>query len=190
MFVSYTWDSERQEIPTNYEQPVDALCAALEGEPVRVLRDKTIIQGGDSITAFMQRVREVDRLIVVHSDKHWASPFCMYELSTALEELKYREKALPDSLVLVEHTNSGIRDGAAVAGYGRKWAKLKSIPTMLLEVTTPEKLRLGVGNLLLSDLPRIAALADRNRKGDDARAADLIAWVKERIGLPVPGSKA
>jgi hypothetical protein len=34
--------------------------------------------------------------------------------------------------------------------------------------------------------PKIAALNDRNRKWEDDKEAEIIAWVKERIGLAVP----
>jgi len=76
-YVSYAWadptDPEREKI-------VDQACdeAAKRGTPI--LRDKTTLTFGDSITRFMKDIGEGDRIFVVLSDKYLKSPFCMFEL--------------------------------------------------------------------------------------------------------------
>ncbi|MGA8755311.1 MAG: COR domain-containing protein [Stellaceae bacterium] len=71
--VSYAWGQPTQAV-------VDRLCAAAEERGVRVLRDKTAVGLGDSISKFMQRIGRADRVFIVLSDKYLKSPYCMFEL--------------------------------------------------------------------------------------------------------------
>jgi internalin A len=71
--VSYAWEEPTQAV-------VDRLCAAAEARGVRVLRDKTAVGLGDSISKFMQRIGRADRVFIVLSDKYLRSPYCMFEL--------------------------------------------------------------------------------------------------------------
>ena len=47
---------------------------------MRVLRDKTAVGLGDSISKFMQRIGRADRVFIVLSEKYLKSPYCMFEL--------------------------------------------------------------------------------------------------------------
>ena len=71
--VSYAWGQPTQAV-------VDRLCAAAEERGVRVLRDKTAVGLGNSISKFMQRIGRADRVFIVLSDKYLKSPYCMFEL--------------------------------------------------------------------------------------------------------------
>ena len=71
--VSYAWEEPTQAV-------VDRLCAAAEARGVRVLRDKTAVGLGDSISKFMQRIGRADRVFIVLSEKYLKSPYCMFEL--------------------------------------------------------------------------------------------------------------
>ena len=71
--VSYAWEEPTQAV-------VDRLCAAAEARGVRVLRDKTAVGLGKSISKFMQRIGRADRVFIVLSEKYLKSPYCMFEL--------------------------------------------------------------------------------------------------------------
>ena len=76
-YVSYAWadttDPEREKI-------VDQACEEAEKRGTPIIRDKTTLKFGDSISKFMRAIGEGDRIFVVLSDKYLKSPFCMFEL--------------------------------------------------------------------------------------------------------------
>ncbi|CAN5462069.1 leucine-rich repeat domain-containing protein [soil metagenome] len=79
-YVSYAWGDMLQE-GRDREALVDGLCRAAEKHGTVILRDKNILGFGDSISAFMRRIGQGDRIFVILSDKYLRSPFCMFELS-------------------------------------------------------------------------------------------------------------
>ena len=76
-YVSYAWadstDPERETI-------VDQACEESEKRGTPIIRDKTTLNFGDSISKFMRAIGEGDRICVFLSDKYLKSPFCMFEL--------------------------------------------------------------------------------------------------------------
>lgn len=188
VFVSYTWEPQPEPgaIPKGYEVPVDCICKALSTESVKVWRDKDDVKSGDSITAFMQLAKTTDKVLVIHSDKYWRSPFCMYEFWQTVGSLVERHVTVKDLLVLVEHIGSGFTDDATVQQYVNYWQGVQTMPGMLRSVTSFPQFKAGVLDAFENQIPKIAALKDRNLMWDDAKEAEIIAWVKERIGLAVP----
>ncbi len=71
--VSYAWDKASPDV-------VDALCSAAEARGIRIVRDKTDVKVGDSLSKFMQQLAAHDRVFVILSEKYLKSPNCMYEL--------------------------------------------------------------------------------------------------------------
>jgi internalin A len=59
---------------------VDRLCADAEARGIEVIRDKTHLGLGESISRFMTQLAEGDRIFVILSEHYLQSPFCMYEL--------------------------------------------------------------------------------------------------------------
>jgi internalin A len=76
-YVSYAWadptDPDRETI-------VDRACEEAEKRGTPIIRDKTTLNFGDSISKFMRAIGEGDRIFVFLSDKYLKSPFCMFEL--------------------------------------------------------------------------------------------------------------
>ena len=60
---------------------VSKLCAAAEWKGFRIHRDKNVLGLGDSISAFMKKMADADRIFVVMNKKYLSSAFCMFELS-------------------------------------------------------------------------------------------------------------
>lgn len=182
VFLSYAWDPKTGTVPEGYTDPVDAIEAALEADPgITVLRDRKSIRSGEDIVRFMQRIREVDKVVLIHSDRYWTSPFCMYEFGQVVDSFTDRTDKLADVLVLVEHLRSGWGDSETLRGYVRHWDSITSLPSMLQTVTSEDKLKRSAANLLLNRVPAMAALLDRNRAWSSADASEITAWVKELI---------
>jgi formylglycine-generating enzyme required for sulfatase activity/GTPase SAR1 family protein len=182
VFLSYAWDPKTRSVPEGYTEPVDTIEAALEADPgITVLRDRKSIRSGEDIVRFMQRIRDVDKVVLIHSDRYWMSPFCMYEFGQVVDSFTDRTEKLADVLVLVEHLRSGWGDSESLRDYTRHWDSITSLPSMLQTVTTEEKLKRSAANLLLNRVPAMAALLDRNRAWSSADAAETTAWVKDLI---------
>ncbi len=104
-YVSYAWndpaDSER-------EKDVDRTCAAAEARGAPIVRDRTAMNFGDSISKFMKDIGLGDRVFVFLSDKYLKSPFCMFELfeiwrNSRLDKAEFKSKVrlyrLPDAAI-------------------------------------------------------------------------------------------
>jgi hypothetical protein len=80
-YVSYAWGDDRTPEGRAREEIVDRLCEAAKAQGYSILRDKHVMNLGDSISAFMRRIGTGDRVFVLLSDKYLRSPHCMFELS-------------------------------------------------------------------------------------------------------------
>ncbi|MCC7373428.1 MAG: SUMF1/EgtB/PvdO family nonheme iron enzyme [Verrucomicrobiales bacterium] len=182
VFISYAWDPEKQEVPAGYEEPVNAIESALKSESaVELVRDKTVIRSGDDIVLFMQRAKTADKVLVVHSDRYWLSAFCMYEFWRVLDSFTDRTEKLADVMVLIEHERSQWKESKALEGYREKWKARESMPSMLESVTTLEKLKSAVLYALEHQVPKVAALHDRNREWRNDQREDLVGWVRRLV---------
>ena len=97
--VSYAWNDESKAI-------VDALCEDAGRRGIEILRDKTGLGLGESISRFMQRLATGDRVFAILSEKYLKSPYCMYELlevwrNSMMDEEHFRRRIrvfrLPDA---------------------------------------------------------------------------------------------
>jgi internalin A len=78
-YVSYAWGDATTE-GRKREDIVDRLCEAADRRGIRIERDKRAMSLGDSITKFMARIGDGDRVFVILSEKYLKSPYCMTEL--------------------------------------------------------------------------------------------------------------
>ena len=76
-YISYAWadptDPDREKI-------VDQACEEAQRRGITVIRDKTTLKVGDSVSKFMSQIAQGDVIFVVLSDKYLKSPYCMFEL--------------------------------------------------------------------------------------------------------------
>jgi len=192
MFVSYTWEPWDSEFPTDYTAPVDAIQGALQEEPVTVLRDVDMIESKDSVTAFMEQIAKTDKVLIVHSDKYWQSFYCMWELWRLIHSFKLRGANFAETMILIEHPTSGIRDAETKKSYLDHWKdkKKKGFPTRLEKVCAFDDLKRRVESMFIDDFPEFIDLEDMYRKwgDDDESKVSAINWVKDQLGLnpPVP----
>lgn len=126
VFVSYAWNPPQHDgdsgIPAGYEEPVDEIekflmsrSVTLEhGEKrksVRLVRDKNVNNFGDSLRNFMKNGALHPHVIVVHSDKYWRSPNCIFELKCLFDELQdNKEKDVVSVVIPVQHIRSNLGD--------------------------------------------------------------------------------
>jgi internalin A len=77
--VSYAWNDADGTGPDR-EEPVRALEAEAKRLGIELLRDRTHTRFGDSIDAFMRRLTQAERVVVILSGKYLRSTYCMAEL--------------------------------------------------------------------------------------------------------------
>lgn len=125
VFVSYAWEPAKRPgdrgIPVGYEVPVDAIQSFLEHR-VDFVRDKISTDYGDSLVRFMKWGAASDYVIVVHSDKYWHSPDCMYELKLLCDALRnHVGKDFLSVIIPVEHLNSQVTSRGGIKEYVKHW---------------------------------------------------------------------
>ena len=79
-YVSYAWGGDLDEADRERAEAVERLCRRAKDQGVSVIRDCNIVQFGDSLLRFMDRLVGGDRIYVILSGKYLRSPNCMYEL--------------------------------------------------------------------------------------------------------------
>jgi internalin A len=149
-YVSYAWNDPSD---PQRERDVDRTCAAAETSGTPIIRDKTAMAAGDSISRFMKEISQGDRVFVFLSDKYLKSPFCMFELfeiwrSSRLDKEEFRKKVrlyrLPDATIFSPKER---------LGYAKYWraqheelaAELKSTDPSLLGESDFRAFRLIAG---------------------------------------------
>lgn len=212
VFFSYTWqpradNTPGREIPGGYETPVDVLYEALDKlRPAIVpVRDKFLIKEGDSITEHNQRIRTCDKVILVHSDKYWKSPFCMDEFTMLLQSLLRRPDTIQSVLTVIEHHQKGFdrsdkpsrgpfKDGHAKKLVDDFWEAFDEggLHPMLEQHTTARKLKAAVLNLVRNEISMISDISAIHLQWDDAKATRIVDQVIRRVNerSPAPEGNA
>ena len=135
VFISYAWNPPAKAgesgIPPGYEVPVDAIEAHLKDKPVILIRDKKATKFGDDLKAFMEYGAKRPHVIVVHSDRYWRSPYCIFELWTVDQELRHNQRTLEDAVIPVEHVSSRITQVEGRDQYLDYWSGFTETPSML-----------------------------------------------------------
>lgn len=126
VFISYAWDPPESEgetgMPQGYEEPVDAIEEFLSSRSYKVghgekrtwvelIRDKKDVKFGDSLRNFMKYGASRRHVIVIHSDKFWKSPNCIFEMHQLwIAVADNKNKSIDTVLIPVDHINSRIDD--------------------------------------------------------------------------------
>jgi TIR domain len=122
-YVSYAWGDDRSPEGRRREEIVDRLCIAAENQGLRILRDKVMLSLGDSISAFMRRIGQSDRVFVTLSDKYLRSPHCMFELSEIWRTSRQDEKAFLDRVRVFALPDANISRPLEWANWAVHWKK-------------------------------------------------------------------
>lgn len=81
IFVSYAWGDPSSKAARERDEIVEKLCLEAEAKGIIINRDKQVLRPGDSISFFMKKLGQADRIFVILSDKYLRSSYCMFELS-------------------------------------------------------------------------------------------------------------
>ena len=186
--VSYAWNPPARPgetgIPAGYEEPVDAIEKFLKDKPVIFVRDKAANKFGDNLRTFMEYLGKQDHVIVVHSDKYWRSPFCIFELWTVDHDLRLRaDKSLLKVVIPVEHLNSRITTEQGLRELLDYWTQFSpaNTPTMLGWET--EKLKDHARALLRDFAEDLGGCLDLNLKWSDG-VDKVLHSIAQRLDLP------
>jgi TIR domain len=91
VYVSYAWGDESSDDAIKREEVVNQMCSALARTGRAVGRDKTVMQPGDSIDAFADKIAKAPRIVAVISEKSLHSKFCMVdEIYSAYQRSGFR----------------------------------------------------------------------------------------------------
>lgn len=145
-YVSYAWRDASDE---SREKIVDRLCAAAEARGEPIIRDKTAVNVGDSISRFMQDIGKGERIFVILSQKYLESPFCIYELYLVWIDSKCDRKEFLRRVRVYALDDAKIGDLAERGRRAKYWKdKLRSVEaavegdTFLFGAAGREELRL------------------------------------------------
>ena len=150
--VSYAWDKASPDV-------VDELCAAAQARGIRIVRDTTDVNVGDSLSKFMRRLAAHDRVFVILSEKYLKSPNCMYELYEIWRNCKDDEERFVQTVKLYRQPDADIFSIEARLGHALHWQqRFNNLQQMLS----------GNANLLgPSDLQQFKQMQDfANRVGE------------------------
>jgi len=78
--VSYAWGDDDSPEGRDREAHVDRLCAEAEARGFVIVRDKTAMRYGDSISEFARRIGRAKRVFIFLSNEYLRSAYCMGEL--------------------------------------------------------------------------------------------------------------
>jgi internalin A len=121
-YVSYAWGDRTPE-GREREEIVDRLCAEAKARGQTILRDKAVMKLGDSISAFMRKIGEGDRVFVILSDKYLKSPHCMFELCEIWRTSRQEGPKLLDRVRVYTLGDADIWKPLARAKYAAHWRK-------------------------------------------------------------------
>jgi internalin A len=190
VFISYAWDPPAKEgetgIPPGYEVPVDAVEQFLRDKPIRLIRDKSATRFGDNLKHFMEYGAKRPHVVVVHSDKYWRSPYCIFELWTVVHELQQQQgRSLLSVVIPIEHLSSGITTERGLEGVIEYWRAVDDSPAMI--EWRADELRDYAAALLRTFSRDLAQHLSLNVRWDDGERA-VMNELARRLNLALPKS--
>lgn len=197
VFISYAWNEQKTDgqKSDDIEAPVEQMMQMLEKAgchicqstaadtgAVKIYRDKTRMRHGDSIVKYMQKAGRVERFVLVHSDRYWKSPHCMYELWLFRKEMG--DRRFPGRVFTIGLADSHIDSPHMMQSYRNFWQSAEWMTPAKLEKHEPFDER-STAQSQLSSLIRFMhglfkdAIGLRRKWGTDGTAAlaDLRKWL-------------
>lgn len=188
VFVSYARnDKGRVGDHIDYEEAVDYIESRLAQFTNRIefIRDKNIIRDGDSIPEFMDNAAQMNKVLVVTSDKYWRSEYCMYEFwrccqDTTEIEKKFVRLILPDpkedDFEAQEKFWKDFKEEKLSKGL-RKAAKIRSLQS-------------GIFDAICNKRPELEDKKNVRIGWDPAKADEIVKWLVERLGFKTGPSES
>ena len=196
VFVSYAWNDREKRDAINYETPVRAIKNFLDkynsklgqlGEKahrVELVRDRRM-ERGDNIVKFMDEAGNTPKVLVVHSDKYWRSPACLYELGQVIERWAVSEDKF-SSVVISININSDFK--SALSQYLEYWKQFtaEGIPEFLDGALDVDTAKNDFPYYIRHFRKKIKGDLGLNIEWDAAREDEFLTAFAEYLELPPP----
>jgi internalin A len=88
-YVSYAWSDGSAQADANVAL-VDDLCADAEAHGITIIRDKTHLATGDTISGFTEEIARADKVAALIGARYWTRPDCFMELYGCWTESRSR----------------------------------------------------------------------------------------------------
>lgn len=134
VYLSYAWGKAFE---PHYEVS-EAIAKALhEDTSIQLMRDKDVMQNGDSIIKFEKRIGRAYQVIVIFSAKSLNSEDCMRELAY-LQQTSLREKSdFTQRIIPVILEDVNVKDAVSIIQYEAQWReKLQTLESMAAGTTS------------------------------------------------------
>ncbi len=198
VFISYARDEPEDRSkssailkPKQYDYTTPVLEMrkwAKEGSlEVKWSMDDTGIEPGESISNFIDKqIEKSDKVLVVHSDRYWLSPHCMYEFTEAIDLGGKHGKNWGDLFLMVELETSGIWEFSMQGGtqvfaweeYADVWEAWKGgVPLLLANRTNIKRLKAGAIAAFNRNLVELFGRKEIHWKWDPSRRDAFEKWL-------------
>ena len=88
-YVSYAWSDGSAQADANVAL-VDDLCADAEAHGITIIRDRTHLATGDTISGFTEEIARADKVAALIGARYWTRPDCFMELYGCWTESRSR----------------------------------------------------------------------------------------------------
>lgn len=168
-YVSYAWNDDQPNKENHRKDSVMEFCKLAEARNIIVIRDKTALQFGDSITRFMNRLAHGHRIFIFLSDSYLKSVSCMYELTSIWQRVGHSEDVLIDKIRVYIMDGSSIWTIANRMKYASYWKNELECLQGVVE-------KFGIQNMGRNDLLKFHAM-----KYFAFSVADVLSILADRV---------
>lgn len=169
-FISYAWGDDTAE-GLERAKAVDEFCAEAERRGISVNIDREKIRLGNSISAYMDRLSQGDKIFLFLSEKYLNSINCMTELTNAWkysgrDPEKFFEHVkiyiLPGTHIFNPHDRAAIKKK-----WHDNWLALKTTyesfdPTIMAKIGSPERAEIDMlAEIFAGSADILASISDR-----------------------------
>lgn len=121
VFLSHAWDPDPTN-PEGYREPAEQLAQGLEGPRIKPILDSQTIQQGQQFKEWMSKnSRKASRFVLIHTDRYWTRPSCMFELREFYDSFVSRPEEMGNVLLTVAHLRSDIHLPEKQRNYQAFW---------------------------------------------------------------------
>jgi len=183
VFLSYKWKGESIDV-------VDNLCDLFKRKQIYYKRDKKDCRYGDSITAFMDEIREGTFVVVMFSEAYLKSFNCVYELAGILNHPDYMKRIFP---IVIDDTVRGENKYKELVNY---WEKKKNDTMFIIRqiisgdktVTLPLEKKVRFIEEYILQLQKLAEVTDEINSYSfgslkECSYEPLLSKIKERLNV-------
>lgn len=119
-YVSYAWGDGTAQADAN-ERLVDDLCEAAAARGIEIVRDKTHLATGASISAFTEEIARARTVATLIGERYWTRPDCFKEIYGCWTEAKQRPELFAEKIRDFIFADAGLYNPGAVQQVAEHW---------------------------------------------------------------------